>query len=121
MLKPTRYEPETEITVCWNAALVMNYFEALQETIDKEELEVVLGVQSHMNEFANVGAGLGGGFENKKELRVLKYEEAISGPDAEAWKKEFDKEHERMVKHKTWVAVPRLEKPKGVTKSLDST
>jgi hypothetical protein len=41
----------------------------------------MLGVQAHMNEFANVGAGLGGRSENK----------TISGPDAEAWKKEFNK------------------------------
>ena len=50
----------------------------------------------------------------------MKYEEAITGPDAEEWKKEFDKEHKRMVKHNTWVAVPRSEKLKG-GKPLDST
>ncbi len=50
----------------------------------------------------------------------MKYKEAITGPDAEEWKKEFDKEHEKMVKHKTWEAVPRSEKPMGV-KPLDST
>ncbi len=107
-LKPaTRYKPETGKTVLWNVALVTNYFEALQETINEDELKVVLGVQAHMNEFANGGAGLGGGFENTKELCMMnKYEEAITGSDAEEWKKEFDKEHERMVKHNTWVAVP---------------
>jgi hypothetical protein len=36
---------------------------------------------------------------------VLKYKEALRGLDAKAWKKEFDKEHERVGKHKKWVAV----------------
>ena len=120
-IKPIgRYELNTGNTIHWNTALVTNYYEALQDAIDEDELEVSLEVLNTFAEYANVGAGLGGGFENTKELRVLKYEEALSGPDVEKWAKEFDKEHERMVTHKTWIAVPRSSVPKGI-KLIDST
>ena len=66
--KKTHYEPETGHTVRWNVAAVTNYYEALQQVIDKDELEAVLNVHAVFSEFAKVGAGLGGGFENTKEL-----------------------------------------------------
>ncbi len=31
--------------------------------------------------FSNVGAGLGGGFEDTNELKPMKHNEAINGPD----------------------------------------
>jgi hypothetical protein len=34
---------------------------------------------------------------NTNELRVMKYHEAINGPDSELWKAEVRKEHQRMV------------------------
>jgi hypothetical protein len=34
-------------------------------------------------EYVNVGAGIGGGFSNTQELRVMKYHEAINGPNGE--------------------------------------
>jgi hypothetical protein len=42
----------------------------------------LLGIH-HMQstEFANVGAGVSGGFENTKELKVMNYKEAVRGPD----------------------------------------
>ena len=61
-------------------------------------------------EYQNVGARVGGGFENTAELRLTKYSEAISGPDGEAWKKEIQNEHERMVK-KVFEAIPRSKMP----------
>ncbi len=39
-----------------------------------------------MTEYINVGAGVGGGFTNTNELRVMKYHEAINGPDGKKWK-----------------------------------
>ena len=45
----------------------------------------------------NIGAGVGGGFENTKELRVMKYDKAVNGPDGVAWKAEVKKEHQQMV------------------------
>ena len=71
-------------------------------------------------EFANVGAGLGGGFENTKELCVMKYEEAVSGPDGKEWEEEIDNKHARFTKNKVCKVVPRNQVPKGV-KPLDTT
>ncbi len=53
-------------------------------------------------EFSNVGAGLGGGFENTNELKPMKYNEAIHGPDGEAWKQEIENEHNCMVKNQVF-------------------
>ena len=36
-------------------------------------------------EYLNVGAGTGGIFEHTSELKPMKYNEAINGPDGEAW------------------------------------
>ncbi len=50
--------------------------------------EVALLAMHHMqnSEFANIGAGIGGGFDNTKELKVMNYKEAINGPDGVRWK-----------------------------------
>jgi hypothetical protein len=53
-------------------------------------------------EFTNMGAGIGGGFEKTMELKPMKYEEAIKGPDGEAWAKEIENKHDRMVKNDAW-------------------
>ena len=37
-------------------------------------------------EYVNVGVGIGGGFTNTLELKVMKFHEAINGPDGDAWK-----------------------------------
>ena len=63
-------------------------------------------VHTIFSEFANIGAGLGGGFKNMRELHVMKYEEAMSGPGAKAWAEEIKREHARMIKNKVWEVVP---------------
>jgi hypothetical protein len=82
-----RYDPATGKTVSWNVTAsdvdVEIYTEALvvKETgyytlFNVVDLtEVTLLVMHHMqtSEFANVGAGIGGGFENTKELKVMNY------------------------------------------------
>ena len=40
---------------------------------------------SYFSEAMAVGAGTGGGFENTNKLKVMKYREAVNGPDGEAW------------------------------------
>ena len=45
----------------------MNYYVALAD--------------ANCGEIQAVGAGIGGGFEHTSELKVIKYEEAISCPD----------------------------------------
>jgi hypothetical protein len=64
-------------------------------------------------EFGLVGAGIGGGFENKAELKVMKFDKAMSGPNKEKWEKATDEEHEHMLKHKVWKVVKRRDVPKG--------
>jgi Reverse transcriptase (RNA-dependent DNA polymerase)/Zinc knuckle len=64
-------------------------------------------------EFGLVGAGIGGGFENTTELKVMKFDEAMSGPNKEKWKKATDEEHDRMLKHKVRKIVKRRDVPKG--------
>jgi hypothetical protein len=50
-----------------------------------------------VSEYINIGAGIGSGFMNTNELRMMKYHEAINGPDSELWKAKMRKEHQRMV------------------------
>ena len=64
-------------------------------------------------EFALVGAALGGGFENTNELHVLKYNEAMSGPDKIQWTKAVTEEYERMRKMGVWKAIPPDKLPAG--------
>ena len=56
-------------------------------------------------ELACVGAGLGGGFQNTKELHVLKYDEAMKTEDKPKWEEAVKAEHDKMVKFKVWKAV----------------
>ena len=64
-----------------------------------------------LNEYGNVGAGLGGGFDNTHELHVMKYKEAMKTPDKPHWIKGVNEEHERFKKHKVFKAVPRSQVP----------
>ena len=36
-------------------------------------------------ELCCIGAGLGRGFKNTQELKTMKYDEAMNGPDKEKW------------------------------------
>ena len=54
---------------------------------------------------ALVGAGIGGGFANTKELIVMTYDEAMAGPDRLHWEKAVEEEHEKTVAHGVWVPV----------------
>ena len=42
-------------------------------------------------EFACVGSGIVGGFQNTKELRVMKYKAAMENQDQENWEAEVEK------------------------------
>ena len=37
-------------------------------------------------EIESFGAGLGGGFPNTENFKVMKYQKAVNGPDGESWK-----------------------------------
>ena len=57
--------------------------------------------------------GIGGGFAHTSELRVMKYKEAISSPDANEWKEEIENEPNRMIKGGVWKAIDRKALPEG--------
>ncbi len=82
----THYDPATGCTIGAEATALANYYQCLEDTDDEME-------------FANVGAGIGGEFENTMELKPMKYKEAINGPDGKAWEKEIENEHDHMVKN----------------------
>ena len=64
-------------------------------------------------EAANVGAGVGGGFENTQELRVMTYNEAINGPDGEHWKAKVENEYQQMLHNKVFETVMIADLPPG--------
>ena len=114
-----RYEPETGNTVAASAAET-NYFAQLTE-LDNDEVEQELALASLVrSELSCVGAGVGGGFASTEELKPMKYDQAINGPDGEAWKEEIEHEYERMEKHGVFQAIDRSDLPPGV-KPIDST
>jgi hypothetical protein len=107
-IPPGRYDPATGKTVSWNVAAskvdVATETEALlvKETgyynqfnvVDLDEVSLVAMHHMQTSEFANVGAGIGGGFKNTKELKVMNYKEAINGPDGVRWQAEFENEYQ---------------------------
>ena len=50
----------------------------------------------------------------------MKYEQAISGPDAKEWLAEIENKDDRMIKNKVFEVVERKHLPPG-TKVIDST
>ncbi len=68
------YDPTTGHTIGAEATALVNYYQCLEDTDGKIK-------------FANMGAGVGRGFENTMELKPMKYKEAINGPNRKAWEK----------------------------------
>ncbi len=57
-----------------------NFYSTLCD-LEEEEFE--------MHEVIAVGAGIGGGFEDTSELRVMNYQQAMQSMDVEGWKREI--------------------------------
>ncbi len=95
-----------------------NYYEVLG--IDKDEVKVLQIHNDSVSEYINVGAGMGGGFTNTNELCVMKYHEAINGPDGKKLKAEVKTEHGRMVKSGLFEKV-KLSKIPSDVKVIDTT
>ena len=68
--------------------------------LDNHEL-IVIGT-----EFSLVGAGVGGGFSNTNELKVINYKEAMQSPDKAAWEEEIENKHNRFDKFSIFTVVP---------------
>ncbi len=69
--------------------------------------DIALLAMHHMQstEFANVGAGVGGRFENTNKLKVMNYKEAVNGPDSEHWKAEVENKYQQMFTNKVFEVV----------------
>ncbi len=101
------HDSTTDCTIGAEATALANHYQCLKDTDGKMV-------------FINIGASIGGGFENTMELKPMKYEEAINGPDGKVWEKDIENEHERIVKNNTWEPVKKSLLPKD-TKVIDST
>ena len=99
-------------------AVEMKYLGSMAE-LDNEEIATTAVVEENV-EISLVGAGVGGGFENTSELKVMNYREAMQSPDAEEWKAEVKNEKERFDKFNVITVVPRNEMKKGV-KAMTTT
>ena len=91
----------------------VSYLEALLQTQALEVADDELLASS--DELALVGAGLGGGFTNTKELKVMKFKEAMASSDKDKWQTAVDKEHDCMKKHNVWKAVNAEDIPSNTT------
>jgi hypothetical protein len=83
--------------------------------------EIALLAMHYMQstEFANIGAGVGGGFKNTNKLKVMNYKEAVNGSDGERWKAEVENEYQQMLTNKVFEVVLQKDLPSG-TKLIDS-
>jgi hypothetical protein len=105
--RTTHYDLTAGGTIGAEATALANYYQCLEEG------------DANMK-FANIGAGIGGGFENTMELKPMKYKEAVNGLDGEARGKEIKNKHDQMVKIDAWEPLKKSSLPRG-TKVIDST
>ena len=114
-----RYDPATGQAESAAIAAEQNYYARMME-LDEEEIDTEMDISTTYIEYANVGAGVGGGYENTNELKPMTYAQAMKSADAEAWKKEIANEHNRMVASNVFTAVKMKDLPPN-TKLIDST
>ena len=84
-------KPDRLVENCTMALTALEYG-AMLKTIS--ELEYAEG------EVCAVGAGSTNGFENTNELKVMKYEEAMKGPNRAKWEKAVEEEYQRFEANK---------------------
>ena len=67
-----------------------------------------------------VGAGLGHGITNTKELKVMAFDETLAQADKDAWIKSVDEEHQHMIDCGVWVPIRKEDLPPNCD-IIDST
>uniref|UniRef100_A0A7S2KWV0 Integrase catalytic domain-containing protein n=1 Tax=Leptocylindrus danicus TaxID=163516 RepID=A0A7S2KWV0_9STRA len=82
------------------------------------ELETI--AKEHPEEVACVGVGIGGGLAHTNELKPMKFDEAMSGTDADKWQIAVEEEKEKMDKNIAFEETTRSSIPEGA-KVLTST
>ncbi len=90
----TASEVDVETVETGEDALVVKGYYDIFNVVDLSEIALLAMHSMQYTEFANVGAGIGGGFKNTKELKVMNYKEAISGHDGKRWKAEVENEYQ---------------------------
>ena len=95
--------PYTDADLAGTAA-ELHYFGALSEP-DNEEIAAF--------KLILVGAGMGGGFENTTELKVMNYKEATKGKNKNDWIKEVANEKPRFDRFNTLTTAKKKDPPKG--------
>ncbi len=120
--KDDSYNPSTGTTIKWSDVVaaavddienpVANYYEVLG--INENEVKVLHMLNNSVSEYINVRAGVGGELTNTNEIQVMKYHEAINGPDGKKWKAEVKIEHGRLVKSVVFEKVKLSELPSEV-------
>ena len=85
-------------------AAELHYFGAIAE-LDNEEIATF--------KLMLVGAGLGGGFVNTNELKVMNYKEAMKGKNKNDWIWEVADEKSRFDRFNTLTAIKKKDLPKG--------
>ena len=101
-----------------STAIELRYQSEMAE-IDHAEVTAVRITRDNL-EVTVVGAGVGGGFSNTNELKVMNYKEAMKSKRAAEWTDEVSNEKDRFDKYKAVSPVKRNKLPAG-TKILTST
>ncbi len=132
-IPPGRYDLSTGKTVSWNVtasevdvetdetgsdALVVQRYYDIFNVVDLSEIALLAMHHMQCTEFASVDAGVGSGFGNTEELKVMSYKEA-DGPDGEHWKAEVENKNQQMLANKVFKVVLQKILPSG-TKLIDS-
>ena len=79
--------------------------------VDEKSFDELLFEFKIKDELAGVGAGIGRGFVNTKELHVMKYDEAMQQPDRENWVTAVKEEHDRFLKYDVFKPVKKKDVP----------
>ena len=70
-------------------------------------MATAIKVENLYVEVERIGAGLRDGFTNTNELNIMKYQEAVNGPDEESCREEVINEHDTMLKNNVFEAIDK--------------
>jgi hypothetical protein len=126
------YDPATGKTLSWwnvtalefdveteTEALVVNktgYYDVFN-VVDSSKITLLAVHHMQSTEFANVGADVGDGVKNTKNLKVMNYKEAGNGLDGVHWRAEVENEYQKMLTNKVFKVVLCKDLPSGTKPS----
>jgi hypothetical protein len=67
---------------------------------------------NELHKLGLIGADIGGGFTHTSELKVMKFKEAMAGPDKKTWDKAVEEEHDKFVEYGVFETVKMEDVPK---------